>query len=199
MLRGLVGEGLRAGVDPQIAQPTPLRNRAEPLAAARLGNRGERGEIDVGGQVRLARVHERIDFQVIAHRLQSRSVAQCIVAVIDEQRSPALFDQPPGDFIDGRRRAGAGFDDRAGFGTAPRFWHRSIHRLAAGNADEAVAMGHHHPFAPAVIGLDQLPHRQGIEELVGDQQDRAVHRHAGQIMMPLRAGNCRKLDILEFG
>ena len=105
--------------------------------------------------------------------------------VIDEQRRAALFDQPPGHFIDRGGSAGAGLDDRADLGTPARFRHGGVHRLAAGHADEAFAFRHDHPLAPAVRGLDQLPHRQGIEELVGDQQDRAIGRDSRQVMVPL--------------
>ena len=55
---------------PQADQEFALAHDRPRLGAGGFGGAGERGEIDVGGEVRLAGLGERVDVLVRLHRLQ---------------------------------------------------------------------------------------------------------------------------------
>jgi len=109
--------------------------------------------------------------------------------VIDEQGRPALCDQPTRHFINNRGRARTGLDDRPFRSLATILGNRRIHRPVAGHRHETVILQSHHPLAPSAFGSHHLANRQGIEELVGNQQHRAFGRHAGKVGMPDRFGH----------
>src|SRR6185295_7699998 len=93
--RGQSPERGGAPGDAEIAQKGRLIDRSgHPRAHAFGGNR-ERLEIDVGGQVYVARGRERIDEGVAANRLQSVTGRALGVAVVDDEGRTALVDQPP--------------------------------------------------------------------------------------------------------
>ena len=95
----------------------------------------------------------------------------------------------------GARRAG--FDDRTILGIAHGFGDQRIDRQLAGNRHQLVAIERHHPLAPPLPGIDQLPDRQGIEKFVGDDDQRAIRRQLGDIAVELRLRHPRCLHIAQ--
>ena len=98
----------RAGLYPPSAQELALPDRPQPARLARLRDPGERSEIDVGAEVRIARRGKRIDAAVVAHRLERAACLRLGMAIVDEQRRPALRDQPPGNLEQDCREAPEG-------------------------------------------------------------------------------------------
>ena len=126
----------------------------------------------MGGEVCLAGSCEGIDLAVCPDRLQARAIADRIMAIVDEQRRAALLDQPTGDFIDGCRSTGAGFNNRAERSIAARLGHGGVHRHMSCHRQETTILIVYHPLTPALFGQHHLAYRQGVEKLVGDQQHR---------------------------
>ena len=62
---------------------------------------------------------------------------------------------------------------------------RALFRLGAQAEDQAIAVDAHQPLAPAALGGEELANRQGIEELVGDEQRRA-RRHVLEPVVPVK-------------
>ena len=104
--------------------------------------------------------------------------ALCDVAVVDHQRGAALVHQPPADRE--RQIVGAPFVDRADRRVAHRRRHELVEQRdhVVGNAERKIAVGVDldHALVPAVELLDRLVDRQRVEELVGEDDERAV-RH----------------------
>ena len=150
-------------------------------SALGAGAAGERGEIDMRGEVRFARRGERVGEGMAAHRLQGVA-GRCLgVAVVDDQRGAAEGDDAAGDF--------------GGQGVARR---RHLEDCAFGRLRAAIeaprpdAEGEparlveaDRALAPHAVETNELPDRQGVEELVGDEKERAVG-HVAERSMPVR-------------
>ena len=89
------GQRLGAGVDADLAQEIALVDRPVHGGARGAGAARHRGEIDVRGDVAFAGLDQRVDDAMAAHRLQRVAERGDGVAVVDEQREPALPRQPP--------------------------------------------------------------------------------------------------------
>ena len=138
---------------------------------AGAGGPREIGEIDMCGQVGRSRRCKRVRGPALAQRLQAVAGRAFGGAVIEEQRHAGMAQEPRGQF------AGDG---------AGRF--ADLHDLALGRVpvqrpgrllDKTVRP--HEPLRPAIAAADELADRQGIEELVGQQQQRGV----GQGIQPV--------------
>ena len=102
-LLGAVGtRALRQRLGPQVyadrAEEIALVDRAVDGGAGSAGAARHGGEIDVGGEIAIARGGERIDIAVGAQRLQRVAITGYGVAVIDQERRSALFDEPSAEF-----------------------------------------------------------------------------------------------------
>ena len=109
--------------------------------------------------------------------------------VVDDQRRPPGSGEALADFAGERqpsgRRLGDGTDgrpahrrwDQAGGGTSPWAQHETER--------PGFRVETNQPLAPAVLRALKLADRQGVEELVGDQDQRAV-RHRSEPIMPAR-------------
>ena len=104
---------VRALQDPQLAQEGALLDR--PVDAGVGGRRRarERGEIDMGGEVGLARLGQRIDELMRLDRLQGLAEGGADIAVINHQRRAVLGDDARGDPGHQALRGGADFENRA--------------------------------------------------------------------------------------
>ena len=139
-------------------------------------------EIDMDGEIRLARFRQRSDELMPLHRLQRIAEAGTRRAVIDEQRRPACRSEMAGklrDDIERDRRLLEHSADRCG--DLQRAPSRSRHA----EGEVAVIVEPDQPLAPAFGRHHELVERQGVEELVGDRDDRAVER-AGHRIVPDR-------------
>ncbi len=185
---------LEPGVDPHLPQPFALFLQAHHLGPVRDGDRLEQLEIDMGGQISLARMGEDIDPLVRLQRLQSGAGAQLARPVVDDQRRAALFLQAPGDLGHQRGSGRAGLDHRALRGAAPARRDEVIHALGPGLEDEVLALQPHQPLEPAIGAAHQLVHRQGIEELVGDDEQRGILGQGGKIVVVVAGGEGLALE-----
>jgi len=185
---------LEPGVDPHLPQPFALFLQAHHLGPVFHGDRLEQFEIDMGGKVSLARMGKDIDPLVRLQRLQGGAGAQLARPIIDDQRRPALLLEAPGDL--GHQRGGgrAGLDHRALGRAAPAGRDEVIHPLGPGLEDEVLALEPHQPLEPAIGAAHQLVHRQGIEELVGDDEQRGILGQGGQIVVVVAAGEGLALE-----
>ena len=136
---------------------------------------------------------------MVAHRLQRVAGHLGPGAVVDQQGDAAVRRDPPADGGGERdpRRADLGdLPDPAlacgqtGGEVRPHLgWLQR--QLAAGEID--------HPLDPALVGRHQLMHRQGVEELVGDQQHRS-RRHRVQRGVPadMLVGQATALQLAQM-
>ena len=176
-----------AGGDAEAFEEEALRHGAE--GAGRAGGLGEGAEADVGGEVGLAGVRRA------GRRRRGRrtacSVSPCAVpgAVVDEERGAAVA----GDA--GAEVGGDGFAPAAQTSaTAPSGrWGKRASRAASGRgggparkpsprADVALA--------PEGVGALELADGEGVEELVGDEEERAG-RQVVDAVGPARRGSAR--------
>ena len=88
----------RPRLDAEGAQEGPLRHRAEDRGAAGAGRLGERPEIDLGREIRLARRSQRIGARMATDRLQ-RVAGRAVGAgaVVDQQCDAARGRDPLAD------------------------------------------------------------------------------------------------------
>ncbi len=164
-------------------------------------------EIDVGSDVSLPRMSEDIDLLVRLQRLDGRSRAQFHVTVINNQRRPALFFQPPGNFRHQRNACRAGLDHRALRSGDPAGRDEVIHPFPARHEGESLAVEPDQPVEPAIRRSHQLMHRQRIEEFIGDDQQRGIVGQGRQIMVVVAtrkglaldaAQRCRRFDEVDL-
>ena len=74
---------------PSVSSQVPwLTTRLDRAPARARG--GQRGEIDVGGEILLARVVERVGKGVAANRLKRVAVLAAGIAIIDDDRGAAM-------------------------------------------------------------------------------------------------------------
>ena len=100
-------------IDAERAQEVALVDRAVDGGAGGARAARHRGEVHMRGEVAFARVGQRVDRAMGAHRLQRVAEAGGGVAVVEEQRRAALFDQPRAEFEHEAVRDGADLDHRA--------------------------------------------------------------------------------------
>ena len=169
--------------DAQPLQEIALADRPEGRHA---GGLGEGGEIDMRAEVGFAGPVEKVRAAMTAHGLQRGAEAAVIVAIVDDQRPAAVAAQA---------RADRGGDGTARFGDFGLGAGRRVRQQAREGRDAgrqckaqrlAVGCQADHALGPAARRLVELAHRQGIEELVGDQQRRA-RRHIVEAFVPGRA------------
>jgi len=121
-------------------------------------------EIDMGGEVARPGRFERVGIFVGEDRLERVAGARPVVAVIDDQRRPALAGEAAGEIGGDRQRDGRAFGlDRA-----------VANEAAAGEGDAKLAV------------RAELADRQGVEEFVGDGEQRAGGGKGGEIVVPAR-------------
>ena len=150
---------------------------------------GDRGEVHVGRQIRRARVVEDLVGGVAAQRLQGGAGARARVAVVDDERGAALGRKPAADLGGEHDRRRRDLGDRAGRRVAQLGGQQCgglrTRRRQAEDQRRAIATEGDQAFAPAFGALFELADRQGVEELVGDQQQRALG-HLVQALVPTR-------------
>ena len=125
------------------------------------------------GEVRLAGIDERVDHAVGSHGLQRIADPGEGVAIIDEQRDAALFDEPAGEFEHQPVRGRIDFEDiaflarrqdeRLGFSRDRKFEFAGFVET-----DDALA--------PAPAATHVLPRWQSVEKLVGEDDRRSLRR-----------------------
>lgn len=192
-------ERLHARVDAHLAQPFALILQAHHVGTIVLRDLLQQLEIDMRGNVRIPGMGEDIDLLVRLQRLHRRARAQLHVAVIDHQRGPALFAQAPGDLGHQRDARRAGLDHRALRGAAPTRGHEMIHPLVAGDEGESLAVEPYQTIVPSHRRTHQLMHRQGIEELVGDDQQRRIVGQGREIVVVVTARKGLALERAQRG
>src|SRR5690606_21550803 len=123
------------------------------------------------------------------HRLQGVANGSLVEAIVDKQSGAAVLLQPHGDIVHQRFAGGGSLEDCA-------FWCRcSIGRekscIKRGHASEKcefpVLIEAHHALAPATRRLDELAYRQGVEQLVADDEERSF-REILEPAIPFRRG-----------
>jgi hypothetical protein len=177
-----------AGLDPERAKKIALRHRPVHGRAAPPGGFGQRPEIDMGGQVRLAGFAERVGESVVLDGLQGVSVPAAGGAVVDDQRGAARRDEAVGEAFHGGHARPRNLQHRPGRGRRGK----PGVRLGGEAEDQALAVGPDQALAPAALRAHELPDRERVEELVGEGDRRAV-RDVAEIGMPgQRDGGARE-------
>ena len=180
---------------PSAAPPAPrCRARARnapcvtgPWTAAPSARAARRkgGEIDMDGQVGLAGLGQRVGEGVALHRLQR--VAEARFACGRSRRSAPRRRAPPAAGRSRARPPPARATPRRGCPAGRRAAPPAPRVRAGGRrqaeGEPAVRVEPDQPLVPAVAAAHELAHRQGVEELVGDDQARAL-RHVRQPGVP---------------
>ena len=175
-----------AEVDAQRAEEGALTHRPVDRGTRSLGQAHQRCKIDRAGQVAQTGIGETLDHGVALHRLQRVGQRQARLGEVDQKGRATVSGDAPGD------GARAGLPRRGNLGDASD---RGAFRQAGGDRRQGTLRGGKHghqsavtpvqqPFAPARRCGDELPDRQGVEKLVGDQVQRAVCRKIVERSMP---------------
>ena len=163
--RGLGHQGRRALVDAEAFEEFALRHRAVHPCAKILGGAHQRLEIDMGGDVGLARIFQGIGKAVAGDGLKGIASIAAQMAVIDDQRGAAVVADPGRDLHD--LRVGPPLEHRADRGRAHqrRQQHLETRHRLGGCAEGEVAVGADLDGAlvPAALAFHHLVHRQHVE------------------------------------
>jgi len=145
------------------------------LAEAMLGQ--GRIEIDVGGQILFPGVCKHRSEAVAANGLERVAGRAFRMAIVDDEGDSAKLCQPLAKLGHCSLSRWRILDDLP----------VAVERQAAGRNGDA-----------ALGSADELPHRKGVEEFVGDHQQGAL-RQFRQVLMPVRARNRFRLRFAEDG
>ena len=181
---------------PSRASHSPCGTGPWTRTPACRGRRAERFEVDMGGEVALR--PGSIQGSAYSCRRTACSVSPAraaVVAVIDDQRRPALHNHAPGEPRGAWRATPARFRApcpaaRRGVGRDRRVGHRR-----AGDGHEAVAVDGDEPLAPAALGRDQLADRAGRRKI--RWRRRGSGRRSGRVGEIVVPGGVR--DALRLG
>ena len=161
------------------AMPRRPRNSAWAIGpsatnpAARALSREGR-EANVGRQVGPAGQAQRVDPGVPVHGLQGIAIGRLRRTVVDEERDEGrLAAGPAGRAARPRRRAARGWRPACGCAGPSASWSTLG---PARKPQAALRIRRLHPLAPGPIDKHKLPDGQSIQELVGDDDCRAI-RH----------------------
>ena len=179
---GLERGGALHDAEPQ--KQIALADRPVNARAHAFGALGEGFEVDMRGEVGVARRAKRIGEGMSGDRLQRVAQAEFGMAVVDDQGC-SLVAQTPSKLE--RKTVGAPFEDRAFGRFAQSARQRRLEmrqRLGRGdNAQVAVGRDVDHALVPAARLLDGLVHRQRVDEFIGDDDARA-RRHFVEPRVP---------------
>jgi hypothetical protein len=138
---------------------------------------GEGRELDVGGQIGGAWRGERVDVGVPAHGLERIAIGGLGRAVVDEEGDAGPC--APAQLGEHLVLAGPQRED----GADRRCWRcSSMSRLVPDRETQRPrGVELNHTLAPAVLAEHELPDRQRVQELVGDDDGRAIRHlvHSG--------------------
>ncbi len=116
------------------------------------------------------------------------------IAVIGDQGRTALTLYRMRDFFAQRDGRWRNLVNRAGFRCAARGWHgKTCRRCGRGGEGQHIVVECYHALMPAFVLPDILAKRQGIEKLIGQQQERLVEKSAAEMVFPAeREGGLRQ-------
>src|SRR6056297_1860107 len=159
--------------DAEPFEKTALGNEVADLGARLPGGAGEALELDMGSEVGLSGGGQRAGPHAVRDGLE-RVAGHAPAAVVDNDRRTAVIRDAPGDF--GHRRSGGGaMLDEVALGCVGKPVLEKRRMRPVGEAeDEAFAPGADHAFAPARPVAEKLADGQGVEELVGDEEERRL-------------------------
>ena len=174
LLIGVFEEGRNSGLDPEGSKKGALRHRAEHRSTACLPSLTKRSEIDLRGEIGKAWVAQRINRLMMANRLE-RIAGRTIGpgTIIDDKGHPAIS----GETLAQRHRKG--MPCRTNLGDLPNLSIADDHvdqrwwRIVRPETKAPILKHRNKTFPPASFSLHQLMHRQRINKLVGDQEQRA--------------------------
>src|SRR5207248_4048650 len=135
---------------------------------------GERREVDMSGQVHLARRSQRIDEAVPADCLQRLAWSALDMTIVDHEGRATGAHHTSGKL--GCRMAGAPFVERADrhFAQRQRQYRIEVTDWIGVKREREIIVGVHrdHTLVPAICGAHRLMHRERVEELIGYDNDR---------------------------
>ena len=175
-----------AGRDAELGEKGALRHRPPGAGAGGARRGGEGGEVDMGGEIGLAGRRQHRMRLVPADRLQRFAAGAREIAVIDEERRAALLFQPGAERRRERQRRGADLEEAPRRRLAQRRRHQRRRGARRPIDDEAQRVGRgierHQPLVPAALAALELPDRQRVEELVGDEEQRPIGQARDAVM-----------------
>ena len=194
------GLGLLAGVArssrarsrssmPEPAEERRLADRPVDRGTARpaRGERGRESRHGRKGRPRPARPAGRPRAWRRTAWKVSPVISGGVGAVVDQQRQPALRRQPQRQGLDQRLARRRQLHQRAVGEVGADLADRLGERRGSGREHEAEGarrVDRDQALVPAARPAHELPDRQRVQELVGDQQQRPVRGQAGQLVVP---------------
>ena len=132
----------------------------------------------MGGEIGASRIGKGIGKAMAAHGLQRVAEAGFVVAVIDDERG------------EGRRSGAASKLAQEGLRRWPRFEDGTVRRcvreirrlvaerepIALGEGEAASPVARDQTLAPGPVAADELPDGQGIDEFIGEHDERTVRQ-----------------------
>ena len=181
-------------LDAEPLEELALRHRAMDARADILSRARQRLEIDMCGDVGMARILQRIGEAVPGDGLEGVAGVAAQMAVIDDQRRAVLVAHPRGDRHDLGIRPP--FEHGADRGCAHQRRQQHLearHRLVRdAECQPAIGIEVDDAFVPAGLALDRLMDRQHIEIFVGEN-DRGAFRHIVDAVMPGEVAHARSV------
>ena len=165
---GLLG----AHGQPDPHQEAPLRHRPDQARALCFGGPAQRGKIDPVRQVGLPRLVEQIDRPVCRHGL-NRITGIAVAAIINHQHGTATSCHRSGQSRHHKIRLRAELGDHAVLRRVGKG--RVVDRRAAIHKADPVIDEADHASMPAAVPPNQLRRGKGVEEFVGDPEQRAFY------------------------
>ena len=167
-------QGGEAHVGAELGEKPPLRHRAVYLGTGGARGFGERGKIDMSAEISGPGRGQYRNRAVFPHSAQGRTGAVGKIAVIDEQGGTRLACQPGAEPSPQSECRRAGLDDFVRPGGAAPFLREKQGRggaLRPVDKDEIfLGVERHHPLGPLRRPAHELTDRQGVQELVGNDQ-----------------------------
>ena len=167
---------------PRRVEEDALRDGAVHGGAGGAGGLGEGGEVDMGGEVGRAGVGQRGGGSAVADRLQGVAGGAFGRAVVEEQGGAALGAR--GGAARARDEGAGGFADFGDLALGER-----QAEVGGGLLDEVAVLDV--ALEAGAAAADELADRQGVEEFVGQQDQRACGQGVWRCRAMWRRGSAR--------
>src|SRR4029079_1574714 len=175
---GALKQSIAALTKAELEQELAVRHRGVGLQAERARLPLEIGEIDVGGEIGASRIGKGRGKAMAAHGLQRVAEAGFVVTIIDDEGGEGGETGAASRLTPERPRRWPRFED----GTVRRRV-REISRLSAelepiafGEVEATTPVARDQTLAPGPVAVDKLPDGEGIDEFIGEHDERTVRQ-----------------------
>src|SRR6476661_6275652 len=156
---GALKQSIAALTKAELEQELALRHRAVGLQSERARPALEIGEIDMGGEIGASRIGKGRGKAMAAHGLQRVAEAGFVVAVVDDEHGEGSHRGAASKLIQEGPRLVAGREP-----------------IALGETKAATPVARDQTLEPGPVAVDKLPDWEGIDEFIGEHDERTVRQ-----------------------